>query len=324
MSAEHDTSFRSMGCDVRFLIGTPGRRSQAPAGVAANRERAFVLAFAARLSRFDACSEVHALNADLRSEVPASPLVRTAVAAGLWAAERTGGLVDPTLVPALERAGYAESREGAMPARLSEALEHAPERRPARPSPHALWRTIAIDHAAGTVKRPPGVRIDTGGTGKGLAADAVARRLAGYSRFAIDCGGDIAVGGPDALENPYWIDVQHPLTGEVVHRLPLGSGGVATSGIDRRVWLRADGTFAHHLIDPSSGEPAWTGLIAATAVAPSALEAETYAKQALLAGPDAGRGVLARSGGGVLVHDSGDVQVVPAAAEPRLTLRVAA
>jgi thiamine biosynthesis lipoprotein len=325
MGAEHDTSFRSMGCDVRLLIDTPGRRSQPPASVAANRERAFIRSFAARLSRFDACSEVHALNADLRSEVPASPLVRTAVAAGLWAADRTGGLVDPTLVPALERAGYAQSREGATPASLEEALAQAPQRRPAEAHPDAAWRSIQIDHAAGTVTRPPGLRIDTGGTGKGLAADAVARRLGGYGRFAIDCGGDIAVGGPAALANPYVIDVQHPLTGEVVHRLRVRSGGVATSGIDRRVWQRADGSFAHHLIDPSTGVPAWTGLIAATALAPSALEAETYAKQALLSGPGEAPAVLARMGGGVLVHDSGDVQVVEAnAATRRLKLTLAA
>lgn len=320
MSAEHDTSFRSMGSDVRFLIGIPGRRSQPPAGEAASHERAFVEAFAARLSRFDACSEVHALNADSRSEVPASPLLRTAVAAGLWAAERTSGLVDPTLVGALERAGYAESREGAERATLAEALVSAPPRRPARAHRRAAWRSVAIDHATGTIRRPPGLRIDTGGTGKGLAADAVARRLDGYSRFAVDCGGDIAVGGHDALARPYWIDVQHPLSGEIVHRLPLRRGGVATSGIDARVWRRADGSFAHHLIDPSTGEPAWTGLISATAVAGSALEAETLAKQALLSGPAAAPGVLLR-GGGVLVHDSGDVQVVEPA---RMRLRIAA
>jgi thiamine biosynthesis lipoprotein len=323
MSAEHDTSFRSMGCDVRLLIGTPGRRSQPPASVAANRERAFIRSFAARLSRFDACSEVHALNSDLRSEVPTSPLLRTAIAAGLWAAERTGGLVDPTLVPALERAGYARSREGATPAPLRDALCHAPSRRPARPHRDALWRSVEIDHSAGTIRRPPGVRIDTGGTGKGLAADAVARRLAGYSRFAVDCGGDIAVGGPAARANPYLIDVQHPLTGEVAHRIPLGRGGIATSGIDVRVWRRADGSFAHHLIDPSTGEPAWTGLVSATVAAPSALEAETLAKQALLLGPLQAPAVLAHAGGGVLVHDSGDVQVVEAAA-PRFKLRLAA
>ena len=44
--------------------------------------------------------------------------------------------------------------------------------------------------------------FDTGGTGKGLCADAVAHRLAGYTRFVVDCGGDIAVGGVGAQLEP--------------------------------------------------------------------------------------------------------------------------
>jgi thiamine biosynthesis lipoprotein len=85
---------------------------------------------------------------------------------------------------------------------------------------------------------------------------------------------------------------------------------VATSGLNVRLWRRADGTYAHHLIDPSTGEPAWTGLIGATAVAGSALEAETLSKLALLSGPDGARRVLAGRGG-VLFHDDGAVEVVP-------------
>jgi thiamine biosynthesis lipoprotein len=235
--------------------------------------------------------------------VPASPLLRTAVAAGVWAAERTGGLVDPTLVGALERAGYAQSRDGAEPAPLHEALDSAPTRRAARPAAEAAWRSVAVDHVAGTIRRPRGVRLDTGGTGKGLAADAVAHRLDG-TRFAVDCGGDIAVGGP------HEIAVRHPLSGEIVHHLEVASGGVATSGIDARVWRRPDGSFAHHLIDPSTGEPAWTGLVGVTAVAGSALEAETLSKQALLSGPEQAPAVLAAAGGGVLFHDDGELEVV--------------
>ena len=142
-----------------------------------------------------------------------------------------------------------------------------------------------VDDEAGTIARPPGVLLDTGGTGKGLCADAVARRLGGYTRFLVDCGGDIAVGGLGAQLEPYEIDVEHPLSGEIIGRVRLDRGGIATSGVNVRVWRRPDGRFAHHLLDPSTGEPAWTGLIGVTALGSSALEAETLSKLALLEGP---------------------------------------
>ena len=73
--------------------------------------RRLILDYHARLSRFLETSELCALNADPRPVVPASPLLRSAVRAGLWAAERSGGLVDPCLLAALEAAGYVRSYE---------------------------------------------------------------------------------------------------------------------------------------------------------------------------------------------------------------------
>jgi hypothetical protein len=72
---------------------------------------------------------------------------------------------------------------------------------------------------------------------------------------------------------------------------------------------QAVGAYAHHLLDPSTGQPAWTGLVGATAVAGSSLEAETLSKLALLLGPEGAREVLSGLGG-VIVHNSGEVEAV--------------
>ncbi len=286
-------------------------------------QRRFIEDFAARLSRFRADSELSGLNADPRASVPASPLLRELVRAGLWAAENTGGLVEPTLLTELEAAGYDHSFADREPASLLAALAAGPPRRAARPHPGARWREIEVDDGAGVVRRPPGLRIDSGGVGKGLLADMVAFRLCGYSRYVVDCGGDLAVGGVEALVRPYEVEVEHPLSGETIHTLRVCSGGVATSGLNVRVWRTVDG-YGHHLIDPSSGTPAWTGLIGATALGASALEAETLTKAALLLGPDGARRVLAKHGG-LVVHDDGDVELIgPVDEPPRLRLRVAA
>jgi thiamine biosynthesis lipoprotein len=299
-----EVTFDAMGSQIRIVAEAPLSPS---AGAALQQARAWTEDFGRRLSRFVADSELCALNRDPRDVVPASALLRAAVGAGLWAAQRSGGLVDPTLVGALEAAGYRESRAGARPAALTEALERAPLRVPAAPDPAARWRGVhVLEHA---VARPPGVRLDTGGTGKGLAADALLVRLRCFGRVAIDCGGDVRIGGPLAAGHPFAVDVQHPLTGDVAASLELGSGGIATSGLDRHVWRRPDGGHAHHLLDPSTGEPAWTGLVGATALAPTALEAETLAKAAVLAGPDAGRRLLGEHGG-VLFADDGRAEPV--------------
>jgi FAD:protein FMN transferase len=309
MAGELDYSFHAMGSDVRLLIGHPLGLGAPPPERAADREREFVLGFARRLSRFLPDSELSALNRDHRSRVAASPLLRAAVSAGIWAAHRSDGLVDPTLVRALERSGYSSSLDDAMPASLEDALVRAPARRPARPHPAAVWRTIAVDEQAGVIVRPPGVMIDTGGAGKGLCADAVALRLGSYSRFVVDCGGDIAVGGVGAQLEPYEIAVEHPFTREPIGVVGLARGGVATSGLNVRIWRNGDGSFGHHLLDPSTGAPAWTGLASATAIGTSALEAETLSKMALPLGPGGARDVLARYGG-VIVHDDGDVEPI--------------
>lgn len=309
MAGELDYTFHAMGSEIRLLIGRP-LHPRAPLPLAAaDRERAYVFEFARRLSRFEPESELSRLNHAPEWSVRTSPLLRAAVGAGVWAAEQTQGLVDPTLVRVLEQIGYATSLDGATPASLREALAHAPDRRPAGPHPDALWRTVTVDDQAGTITRPPGVMIDTGGTGKGLCADAVAHRLGAYSRFLVDCGGDIAIGGVGAQLEPYEIAIEHPLTGEPVGTLHLSRGGVATSGLNVRIWRNSDGSFGHHLLDPATGAPAWTGLVGATAVGESALEAETLSKMALLLGPEGAREVLAQRGG-VIVHDDGTAEGV--------------
>jgi len=290
----HECSFPSMGTAVRLLASDPGPLTAA---------RSEVERLAARLTRFDAHSELCALNADPRAVVPASADLRAAVRAALRGAELTGGLADPTLLGALERAGYARSLTGAPRTPLRRALAAAPPRRPARPHPAAAWRLVLVDDEDGTIARPPGLRLDLGGSAKGFIADRAAGLLAPYGPCAADCGGDMRVHGA------HEVLAEDPFGGEPVAAIALCDGAVATSGVDARLWAAA----SHHLLDPATGLPAWTGVVTATALAPTAAEAEALAKGALLAGPDAGRALLRH--GGVLVLEDGTV--LRAGAAPR-------
>jgi thiamine biosynthesis lipoprotein len=262
-----------------------------------------------RFSRFQPDSELSRLNDDPRWEVPVSPLMARLAQAVHVGASLTGGLVDATLVEQLEAAGYAGDLGEPVP--LATALALAPPRQPASASPAAPWRSIEIDVTRGLVARPPGVKLDSGGLAKGLFADVLAERLGGHASFAINCAGDLSIGGSEGISRP--IEVESPFDGSTLHTFNLARTGVATSGIGRRSWLERDGRAAHHLLDPSSGRPAFTGIVQVTALAPSALIAEIHAKAAILSGPRAAAKWLPC--GGVIVFDDGSHQVIEPAVE---------
>jgi FAD:protein FMN transferase len=309
-SFEHDRRLKLFGTDVRLLIGPPVLQ-ELPSPEAMGIQIEFFLRLLHRkLTRFEPTSELAALNADPGPHVLVGSTVAVAVEAALWAARRSDGLVDPTLMKEIEAAGYRRSRVGVPAAPIADALAWAPERHPAHPWSASRWREIAVDPVTHVVSRPPGVRIDSGGVGKGLAADLAADRLGGYSSFVIDAGGDLRVGGERAAKRLVRID--HPLAEEYAHEFMLDRGAVATSGVRTRLWSSGDG-FAHHLLDPATGMPAWTGVIQATSLGTTTLEAETLSKTAFLSGPDGARRVLAAHGG-LMVLDDGSVELIGALA----------
>ena len=298
-----DERFPTMGVTARILAEYPDAVGEDAARAEVAAARARIEALAAALTRFDPASELSAFNRDPSPAVRVSPDLGEAVVHAVAAAHRTGGLVDPTLLDALEAGGYARSRAGRPPVDLVAALADAPARRPARPRAEQPWAAVVVAPDLRTIHRPPGVRIDLGGVGKGLAADAAAALLRRADRRAVDVGGDLALGGPGLHERPWSVDVRDPWSGGVAHTLRLGPGGAATSGLDVRLWRDGEGRPRHHLLDPATGEPAWTGLVAATALAPSAVRAEAAAKAAFLAGPVAGYEVLRRHGGALALED---------------------
>ena len=293
---EHEHGFDVFGTRVRVLVGPTESSPQ----LKALRVHARLQALHRALSRFAPDSELTVLNARDAEDVPVSSVLLGAIEAALFAARLSGGLVDPTILPELERAGYAASRVGHEPADLREALATAPARRPAAPRASADWQRIHVDGNRMTVRLPAGARLDLGGSAKGMAVDLAARMLASSATFAIDAGGDIRLGGTRPA--PRVVNIAHPLHDADAHSFQLRAGAIATSGLRTRTWKTPDG-YAHHLIDPASGEPAWTGVIQATALAATALEAETLAKTALLRGPHAGRTLLARHGGALILDD---------------------
>jgi thiamine biosynthesis lipoprotein len=308
--------FRAMGCEMLALIdcddtGAEARLAAVPA---------WFEEWEQQLSRFRADSDLMRLNAAAGQLVVVPLALWQVIRVALDAARQSDGLVRPTVLAALEAAGYDRSFEAidqgrttrdhiGMVARAGAATEAK------RPAPLALhsasadWRTIVLDQRTHAVRLPAGVRLDLGGVAKGWAAEQAARRLAAAGPALVDAGGEIAVSGPMADGSPWPIAIANPLAHEEsLGLLLLVQGAVATSGRDYRRWMRG-GVEQHHIIDPRSGQPAETDVLSATIVAPDGPSAEMAAKVALILGSRTGlvwldaRPTLA----GLLVLDDGRI-----------------
>jgi FAD:protein FMN transferase len=302
MSAEASTTFECFGslCSV-FVIGGGDAGSAAEAVDWAQGQ---LLEWHESFTRFDPLSELSRLNADQRHAVPVSPAMARFAELVVKAATITGGLVDATMLRQIEEVGYGADL--GRPLALPLALEEAPARRPASPNPAAAWRLLRVDLGECVVFRPPGLMLDSGGLAKGLFCDLLAETLGTHEAFAVDCAGDLRIGGRARLRRT--VQVAGTFGDGVLHAFETGAGAAATSGIGRRSWRDADGRPAHHLLDPSTGRPAYTGLVQATAFASTAALAEICAKAALLSGPRGAEAWLPY--GGVLVHDDGHHELI--------------
>ena len=304
---EHRHTFPCFGGECTVIVADAARSADA-AAAAAMAKRA-LLTWHERFSRFRDDSELTRLNANTHAKVAVSPLLRRMIEVGLQAARDTGGLVDFTLADDIERAGYATHMAGEGTV-LETALVHAPPRAPASPHPDERWRQVSVDPHAGVVIRPPGLRIDVGGIAKGVFADELAVMLDGFDAYALDCAGDLRLGGRAGVGRP--VHIASPFDASTLHTFALARGSVATSGIGRRSWTLDTGRPAHHLLDPGTGLPAFTGLVQATALAPTAAQAEVLAKAAILSGPVRAPEWL--SHGGLVVDDDGRYEPIEPAA----------
>ena len=250
-----------------------------------------------RFSRFVASSELSRLNADPRDVVAVSTTMTRLIETVREAAEATGGLVDGTLLGEIEAAGYTgdlggaaaarrwEARCGSPPARAA-ALPRRTRSRAGRRSPSTAGRSTAPTACASTAAGWPRACSPT--------SSPSACRTTSPSTAAATCASAARRGG--------WRSPTRSAARRL-HVFELETGAAATSGIGRRSWLGPDGRPAHHLLDPATGRPAFTGVVQATALAPTAVEAEWRAKAAVLSGPDRAAGWLAH--GGVVVLDDG-------------------
>ena len=293
-------SFRAMGTDVEILVldGPDDFGDRAAAAV----ER-----LEAKWSRFRPESELCRLNAAAGAPVVVSPETLMVVEHAIEGWHATGGRFDPTVLSALEAAGYDRDFDALRAVPDAADAEGPGSPGPTGPAPGAGG--ISVDRLVGALRLPPGVALDLGGIGKGLAADLVAVQLheAGARGVLVNLGGDLRAVGEAPAPGAWVVEIDDPLATGRTGLVTLGAGAIATSTRLRRAWTRA-GRAQHHLIDPQTGAPATSGIASVTVIAGEAWRAEVLAKAAFVAGVEEGARLVEATGAtGLVVTDDGAV-----------------
>lgn len=129
------------------------------------------------------------------------------------------------------------------------------------------YRKIQYDAADGDVTLPEGMEIDLGSVAKGYAGQLVAQMLRehGVQSALLNLGGNVQTVGAKPDGSPWQIGIKDPQGEDAMMVLSVEDQAVVTSGGYER-YFEQDGQTYWHIMDPSTGHPADSGLISVTIV----------------------------------------------------------
>lgn len=210
------------------------------------------------MSVTDENSEIHQANHAGSSPVSLSEDTRELLEEALALCGETGGALDVTVYPVVRAWGFT-----AGDYRVPEAKEVS-----------ALLEKVGYDRAELNGDRltlPEGTELDLGAVAKGYTGDRLMElfREAGISSAIVELGGNVQALGAKPDGESWRIAVQAP-EGGYAGVLEITDKAVVTSGGYQR-YFEKDGETYIHIIDPSTGYPARTGLASVTIVADSGL-----------------------------------------------------
>ena len=224
---------------------------------------------------------------------------------------RTGGLFDPRVLKTLEQLGYDRSLD----------FVSGDVRTEGTLSDRSAGTWVPDFDVATRSLRIGGSPIDLGGIGKGYAVRRGIEILAGAGRGAlVEAGGDLATYGVGpSLDARIWrASVENPQGGsEPVAIIDVTDAAVATSSVRLRRW-KASGTDVHHLIDPATGKPSTSDLLAVTVVGNDPAWAEVWTKVGFLQGARAIGTFMEQAGLAALWVDSAGCVHVSSRMQPRI------
>lgn len=268
-------SFRAMGthCEVHYP-------DTLAANAFAQEVTDWTLAFERKYSRFLPGSVVSQINAHAGKDwvrVDEETAMLLDLADAVY--QMSGGLIDPTILPASRLWDYHSPRPHAAPseASLSAALRLVG------------WRKVELRPDA--IRLPVvGMAIDLGGFGKEWAVDQALQiaRNHGLPCCMVDYGHDIAVMGEPPGSSHWIVGLEDPRQpGTYWGKVALRDCAIASSGNYNR-FIEIGGVRYGHIINPTTGWPVLWESGCVTAIAPSCLEAGIFSTSAFIQGMERG------------------------------------
>jgi len=169
--------------------------------------------------------------------------------------------------------------------------------------------------------RKPGMKIDVGGIGKGLAADKAATVMqeVGATGGLVAVAGDFRVFGTRADGTAWPVGIQHPRRdGAILATLDSTDEAISTSGDYERFFVQDDIRY-HHILDPDTLQPARL-CQSVTVVAPDATWADALATGLFVMGPKKGLALIERLGFGAVIVDAEGGVLISSRLRNRVTL----
>ena len=169
---------------------------------------------------------------------------------------RTGGALDISVYPIVRAWGFTT---GSYQIPDEETIQSL--------LPLVDYTQIQYDAATGVVTLPEGMAIDLGSVAKGYAGQLAAQMLrnSGVESALLNLGGNVQTVGAKPDGSPWQIGIKDPQGEDAMMVLSVEDQAVVTSGGYER-YFEQDGQTYWHVMDPSTGHPADSGLISVTIV----------------------------------------------------------
>jgi FAD:protein FMN transferase len=132
----------------------------------------------------------------------------------------------------------------------------------------------------------------------------------GVSSAYTNIGGNVVALGTKPDGSPWRVGIQHPgQENRLIGLVSVTDKAVVTSGDYQRYFIGSNGKRHHHILNPSTGYPAESGLVSVTIVADSSMAADALSTILFIAGMKKGIELLKRFSGVEAIFVDIDLQV---------------